>query len=608
MTPSILAALFLFAPLAAWSAPGAADPKASPQALARARTQAQTLYTTHEPGQKTLDQAVSVPAPAAGDAQAAQAYGTLKASLASARDVQEGCALPCASPAEILVYREKARLVGSQLGLDAAGLAKVNQRYLPQGKPRLKKAGGAQSAAAQALEAEAVANLLAQQHLSPQMREAMNKRALDLADKLGRSQMIKADAGGVVVLPDGRKARLTPAQLAALNKVPRAQADYLRKLAAAPPVPAELTAQERQKRALAELEADIKANPGRVRQAENYWKSVTDRKAEGFWGHVWKGYSYFNRGLLAVSGLGDVEDSAARTGYASASNDISGWRTAWEATKLAGNSALFAANFIGIGSAGKVAKGAQLLDKPAVIDGLKIVSKEGAEAAATRVKTINGVVETALGGERNYKAATKAMSTYAEEHMGDLFKIERESRWKFWHAGMADWVPEAKKVFYNPFVGEAHEFTHAHQMFTTRAAALEMVAKGKPLAQLTAQEADEAFKLAKSLETAYYAQHEAQALRTAGFLGLTPGKAFPQKLAANSGEILKAFSGAPKWSFSGPQKFYGALSGLGSSQLQIGASVLPVFNVPFIKEGIVSASQSGASFVGGLFPQSADGR
>ncbi|MDD5630312.1 MAG: hypothetical protein PHU21_14705, partial [Elusimicrobia bacterium] len=404
---------------------------------------------------------------------------------------------------------------------------------------------------------------------------------------------------GVVVLPNGQKARLTPAQIAALNKVPRAQADYLRKLAAPPPPPSRA---ELQKQALADMEAQIKANPGRARQAENYWKQVSQKKVSGFWANAYRGYAYFNRGLLAVSGLGDVEDSAARFGWSSAHRDISGWRAAWEATKLAGNSALFAANFIGVGSAGKVVKGAKALDNPVAVSGLKTLSKETTKAAVKRVDDVNAVVKTALGGKRNYKAATQAMKTYAADHLGGALTIERETRWKFWHAGMADFVPAKNKIFYNPFVGEAHEFSHAHQMFATRAAALEIIGKGKPLAQLSKTEVSEALKLAKNLEKAYYAQYEAQALRSAGFLGMWPGKAFPQKLAANSDEILRAFNGAPKWSFSGPQRFYGALTGLGKSQLQIGASMLPVVNIPPVKEGIIKVSQGGADFVGGLLP------
>lgn len=590
MTPSILAALLLITLSTGWSAaPGDAWAQAFQQAMTRARSQTQTLYISHEAGQKTLDLAVQLPNPPQNDTKAAQAYGSLKSSLTSARDVQEGCAQPCSSPADITVYRQKVKLVATQLGLDATKTAKAEKCYIPEGKPRLKKAGGVLNPLAQSLEAEAVAEILRKEHLSPQMRAALNQRAISLANALGKTQMITADASGLAVLPTGQKARLTPEQIVALNKVPRAQADYLRKLATAPPPP---TREQLQEKALDEMEAEIKANPGRVRQAQNYWKSVTDRKAEGFLDSAWKGYAYFNRGLLAISGLGDVEDSAARFGYTLEHKDVSGWRAAWEATKLAGNSALFAANFIGVGSAGKVVKGAKALDNPVAVSGLKTLSKETAEAAVTRVDDVNAVVKTALGGKRNYKAATEAMETYAKEHLGDVFKVERESRLKFWHWGKADWIAKDSKVFYNPMFGEAHEFSHAHQMFATRAAALEIVGKGKPIVQMTAGEVDDAFKLAKNLETAYYAQYEAQALRSAGFLGLAPGKAFPQKLVANTDEILLAFNGAPKWNFTRGQKAFGALSGLGSSQTQIGASLLPILNVPYLKEQAIAGSTS----------------
>ena len=61
-------------------------------------------------------------------------------------------------------------------------------------------------------------------------------------------------------------------------------------------------------------------------------------------------------------------------------------------------------------------------------------------------------------------------------------------------------------------------------------------------------------------------------------------------------------TGAPRWSFTGPQKAFGALSGLGSGQLQIGASLLPVFNIPYVKDRMVQTSRMTADAVGSLFP------
>ncbi|MBI5240541.1 MAG: hypothetical protein HY926_08720 [Elusimicrobia bacterium] len=226
MTPSIVAAVLLFACPPARSAP----PDYS-GTLAQART----LYAAHEIGQKTLDQALKLPVPAPGDAQAAQAVTDLQTLFLAARDVQEGCLRPCASPADTAVYREKARLVAAKLGFDAKGMPKVDQRYIPEGKPRLKAAGGGTNAAGQQYEAAAVTLLLSNNSLPPQTREALNQKALALADALGRSQYIQTDGSGVAAIPGGASLRLTPRQIADLNRIPRAQADVLRRLATSPP-------------------------------------------------------------------------------------------------------------------------------------------------------------------------------------------------------------------------------------------------------------------------------------------------------------------------------------------------------------------------------------
>jgi hypothetical protein len=214
--------------------------RSAPADNAALLAQARAFYAAHEIGQKTLDQALHLPVPATEDALTAKAVADLKTLLMAARDVQEGCVRPCASPAEIAVYREKARLVAARLGFDAAGIPKIERRYIPDGKPRLKALGSGADAAGQQFEAAAVTSLLSNSSLPPQTREALNKKALALADALGRSSYIQADGSGVAAIPGGRRVSLDPQRISELNSIPRTQADILRHLAASPP-PARMT-------------------------------------------------------------------------------------------------------------------------------------------------------------------------------------------------------------------------------------------------------------------------------------------------------------------------------------------------------------------------------
>jgi len=574
-----------------FSAPNAASAAPQPSADGAAfETQASDLllkagaaFVTHKQGEPTLAQALQLPRAPQDPAQLAN-HDALKALLVSAGRAQEGCQAPCTAASDIALYRGKIELIAQKkLSLDPARVKAAIENYLPRGVPRIRTAPADSSPSAPGaresglLDAEVVERLMTSPATAAAVREGLGRKALDLAKALGSSKEIRADAQGYAVLPDGQRRRLTAEQITALNRVPSAQASYLKRLAAAPPPP---TSQEKSDKVMQEVDKLIEKDPGRVRGALHFWKSESQDPNGN---PLWRGYAYFNRGLLTISGLADVEESAARFGYASADNDVTTRRTVWEGFKTFGNAGLFAANFVGLSGGASVLKGAKAIDNPVVVEGIEQLSKKAAQEVAAHSASVSETVATALakGGKRNYKAATEAMNDYARTKLGGVIRVEQGGK-----MGQADFIAKEMKIAYSPLVGTSHEFAHAGQMFVNRANALEITAQkaGKTAAQLTPAEVEQAMGLASRFEKAYYMQHEAQALRSSGFMGLFPGSNYATKLTANGRELTSAMLGAPKWDFTRGQKVFGALSGLGDSQLKIAASVVPVFNTPYIKD------------------------
>lgn len=585
-----LAAVAALLVSAAASAAPVPAPAGRPDAYARVLERVRQSFLTQQPGQPTLDLVSKLP-PSTDPAQA-QNDALVRSAISAAKEVQLGCDLPCTSPADIQLYRGKVELVASRLGLKKEEVDAAREHYLPKERPRLRSRGTppASGEANQEVERLVMARLLLNNQLAPKIREELGRKALAMADALGRTRTVSVGADGVAVFAGGQRRALTPQQIARLNAIPQTQASILRRLVSDPPPPP-LTREQKQQRVLSDAEKALKDNPGRVRQAQSFWKTESQDKSSNF---LWRGYAYFNRGLLAVSGLGEVEDSAARVGYVSVSDDVSMGRKAWEVTKLAGNSAMFAANFVGLGGAGKVVKGVEAFDKPIVVDGIRTVGRQTAELVAEHSGQAVDALKPALAsGGRDFKAATRALDEVASTRYAGAFKVVRGRYFTANAAekispGMAEWIAKDSKIIYNPIVGEAHEFAHAHQMFVTRAAALDMAASraGKTVAQLSPSEVAQALDLAHRFEQAHYAQFEAQALRSSGVLGLAPGADYAAKLAANGREITQAMMGNPEWKFSTAQKVFGSLSGLGHNQVQIGMSLLPLYNLPFARNGM----------------------
>lgn len=534
-------------------------------------------FVAHKQGTPLLEQSLQLP-PAPKNPAQAPSFDLLKALLVSASRAQEGCQAPCTDPAEIALYRGKIEMLAEKkLGLNPAGVKAAVENYLPKGMPRIRTAAASGDRETRLLEAEVVEKMLKTSGVAADVRQGLGKKALALAEALGRTQEIKADAQGFVVMPGGQRRQMTPEQLAALNRIPAAQATYLRRLATAPPPP---TAQERSDTAMREADKLIAENPGRVREASNYWI----RESQNPNGNpLWRGYSYFNRGLLAVTGLADVEESSARLGYASASSDVTTRRTVWEGVKAVGNAGMFAANFVGLSGGAAVLKSAKAIKNPVAIEGVEKLTMAGSRRVLARSSEVSETITTGLatGGKRNYEAATAAMNEYARTHLGGVIRVEKGGK-----IGQADFIAKEMKIAYSPLVGESHEFAHAGQMFLNRANALEITAHraGTTVKALEPAQVAEAMALASRFEKGYYMHHEAQALRTSGILGLFPGSNYGTKIAANGSELTRAMLGAPRWEFSRGQRVFGALSGLGDSQVKIAASIVPVFNAPVIKD------------------------
>ena len=535
-TPLISLAAVLIASSAA-AAPAPQSPLEA--ALAKARVS----FAAHQPGQPTLDAAVRLPfAPQPQDPRLVEA----RLAIEAAHDVQLGCAAPCASAADVQVYAGKVELISHRLGITDAQSAAVLENYIPKGKPRLRLGAGSQGPASQALEAEVVARLLTDSRLAPEIRGQLSSKALAMAEALGRTGELKADAEGLVTFPGGRRAHMSAAQLAELNHIPQNQAAILRHLATtAPPSPD--TARQKQDKALAEAEVEIKENPGTVGDSYNYW----DREAKdpsSNW--LWKGYSKLNKGLLTFSGLKAVEESSARLGYVWDNPDVSKGEKSWLGTKLAGNAALTFVTFLPAASVAKgsfywIGKGSK------AVPGLSSATPEAASAMNAAGKP---ELRTLIGG-LNEKTARYGIDIVEGGTTGES-------------------VAKGGKIFVSLKAGAQHETVHVVQQVYSRVAALEQMAArtGTTVEALTAAQRAEAFANAAKWETASYAQLESQAFRATGFMGMGGGSQYTRQLLLTGQEVTAGMRNGEvlDGSFTLGQRFYGRLTQwVGHSQAEI---------------------------------------
>jgi hypothetical protein len=576
MTPvaALLASVFVCPPAAAAPAAvavhatGASVPSGEADALSKARQS----FVAQQAGQPTLDAVAKLPA-ASGPEDPALASARL--AIDAAKDVQLGCEVPCSSPADVQVYSGKVELIARRLGLKDDQVAAALKNYIPDGKPRLRVAAGAKkNPADQALEAEVVARLLSQEKLAPQIREQLSRKALAMADALGRTGELKADAAGVVTFPDGQRARMTADQLARLNAIPQSQARILRHLATNPPPPP-LTAQQRQDKVLAEADREIAAAPGLIGDSYNYWDQEAKDPSSGW---AWKSYAKFNKGLLTFSGLKSVEESSERLGYVWDNPDVGKGEKFWLGTKLAGNAALSAVSFLPAASFAKslqAGEGFYWIGKAgtAVPGAVRAAAPEAAEASRALTTTI---AETLPQGAKVGTPELRAMIGALNE------KVARYGITVAEGGCVAECGAQGGNIFVSLKVGAQHETVHVVQQVYTRVMALEQMAAetGTTVEALSAAQRAEAFANAAKWETASYAQLESQAYRATGFMGMGGGTQYTKQLLLTGQEVTAGMKNGAvlDGSFGLGARIYGRTTQvLGHSQAQIGTGVAALF-------------------------------
>ncbi|MDD5627787.1 MAG: hypothetical protein PHU21_01890 [Elusimicrobia bacterium] len=244
MRPSILAVLLI-----ACAGPAAAGPD---EPLARA----QASFRNHLPGQ-----------PYAAQAQA--------------RLVQEGCAAPCSSAAEVRAYLGSVAAAARSLGLSAE-LAALREHYAPGGRPRLR----AQAAATSGPPAEK----LAAQRAAFQSQQASSLRsAARLAEALDQRKKAESLPAG------GRTAALRPrppderqAALDAFRRAPAGDSPKLRSLAVKSPPAVSRPALELSTLDRALLWVDERVGAKNLERASNFSAGFGDALTFGATGWVRK--------------------------------------------------------------------------------------------------------------------------------------------------------------------------------------------------------------------------------------------------------------------------------------------------------------------------------
>ncbi len=579
------------------AASSAAAVPADPQAYQKALEKARAYYLTQAPGQPALDAAVKLPAP--GPVQA-QNDPLVRTAFQAAKDVELGCAAPCADPADVSVYAGQVELVARRLGLKDAQVDAALAHYLPRGKPRLRGAAAAAAATpgGRAVQAEVVARLLAQSRLAPQMRARLNQKALAMADALGRSRLISADAAGLVTLPDGRRGRLSAAQIASLNRLPETQAAILRHLATNPPPPPP-TAQQRQDRVLAEADKEIAAHPGTIGSAYGFWDAQAKDPNSGW---LWRGYAKLNKGLLTFSGLKSVEESSERLGWVWDNPDVSKGEKFWLGTKLAGNAALTAVTFLPAASLAqslKAGEGFYWIGKGGTaVPGMVRAAPEAADAMNAAGRTLTRTIaESVPEGAKVGKEGLRELAA-------NLNKTASRYGVRVIEGGTAgESVAKGGDIYVSLKAGAPHEMVHVVQQTYSRVLAVEEMAAraGVPVESLTAAQRAEAFANAAKWETASYAQLESQAWRATGFMGSGGGAKYGGQLLLAGQEVTAGMrDGAVlDGSFGLGARAYGRLTQvLGHSQAQIGLGVGSAFmatmNTPAVGDGVRDALDGAA--------------
>ena len=466
-------------------------------------------------------------------------------------------------------------------------------------------------------QAAASAAFLSNPRVSPGMRAAVSNRVSAMTRAFGNMNGPESLSGGVAINSSGR--RMTPEELRRLNAMPATQVPAsARQHAAAPPPP---SPEARQRMALAEADRLIKENPGRVGEAYNYWDRVAKDEKSHWW--ITRMYAKVNKGLLTVSGLKDVEESAGKLGAVWDNKDVSSGQKTWMGAKLGGNAAMSFVTFLpAAGFAKSAASGVKagvasnglvkgtftglrdsfywIKGSGSAVPGLAKATPQAAQAMNTARQGISTAIKEVI-------PAGEKISGRLPQMVDKLNKVGKAYGVEIVQGGVVgESTAQGGKIFVSLKAGAAHEGLHGVQQFTTRVMALEQraVELGTTVDKLSQADRAVAFARAASFETASYAQFEAQAWRGTGLMGSFPGKQYAANLARDGVEIQRSMAAGEVLAgqFGAGARTYGRMTQvLGHSQWEI-ATGLGAASIGFMnyqKEELAPAADAAAE---SLFP------
>jgi hypothetical protein len=254
-------------------------------------------------------------------------------------------------------------------------------------------------------------------------------------------------------------------------------------------------------------------------EAYDYWDRLDDQADEegGFWGFAKELVAKPAKGLIWVSGLREVETSAAQAGYLGVSDDVRDSEKKWALAKLGGNSALSFLTFLpAVGFAGQLGKGGQAAKLTPVfsrggqaIKGIGAAGPEATQAIKSAGNQMKGIIDDVLPkGTPPNKQQLQALFTEMNENVGKKYGLSIEVG-----GTTGESVTKGNKILASLDAGAPHESLHALQQLKTRVAFLEREATrlGKSVDELSEAQRALAMRNAEAFEKAAYAQHEMQA-------------------------------------------------------------------------------------------------
>jgi len=344
---------------------------------------------------------------------------------------------------------------------------------------------------------------------------------------------------------------------------------------------------------------DEAAKTGVGGQAIQYWKDaqkhiaedVTDGKTGVLAGTALTTGARVMQFFAEMSNVAEVEGSAAKLGSLSGSSQATAGDLAKASGMLALNVALAASNFIGIGGAAKgaarraaaeklIQEGEVLFGKAAVQGGIRGMMRATMETASTVAQDLKGIVSQLPDAGKLNPAEAETFLTGLKE-----FAAKYGIDFKF-AKGAPEVTGDATHLSITTMGGKTdwHEYVHVVQMLQNRATALATQAErlGKPIAELTAAEANQAYKfMAETFEAQAYRHFEEGAVKATGFMsrGLNPETYKAVVSASLDSQATALAKGVmPDFHVGLGGRLYGDLTILGQSQAEIAYNLSPILS------------------------------